>query len=445
MSWSGTVQIHGVPGTGYPDVPKLYTNVSFGDITRNGSTISCNVSASIKASGSAWFGYRINVYAQLDNGPVVLLYSKGNSPKTWGEGAYSGSGTISSTNDGESATLKILFESNCGGPCSSAGTPYVMWSTAASAPPFAPPNITLESTGYTATSLSWKATADVACDSWVYTIDGSPNYGYGSYSNVTYGSLNVSSAIHSVAVSGHRPNGKWGWSNTVTWDCRIPEINNVSISPLNNTTGTLSFYSNFTVLVYWEGVYIGEASANNIFTNNITLQEGKLRAYNLKVARKDNTAITNSRDISVDMLYPIITLEASVNGIFVEFSATMDKPCKNVYAEISWGKDNSYIIECPSSQTSSWNYALKQINGQDLVVNTEYSIKIIGTRADNNVTFASNIVKATPLGCIRVYQDKYDPAGVWIWTDIGGNPGNYKWTMAIPYIYDKDKGWISAR
>lgn len=447
-----TINIHGQPGTGYPLNPVIKADVSYSGIWRSGSTIYCNVSAVIGAlPTNQWgqkFGFQLSLYAQLDNGGVNLLFTKPNNTYNWGAGAFSGATTLSAVNTGTSATLKIFTEAiRCG--CSGQGTKQLMWSVNIGAPAMSPPTVTLTSAGFTANSLSWNVTTDVSSNNWKYSLDyGSYITYWGGNTTATSGYLNVTPTIHSVVVKATREGSTLeGTSNKVTWDCRLPEINNLSVSPKNNTTGTLSVSSNFNVSIYWENQYIGRVDANTMFTGDVTLQGGTLKEYNVKVVREDNNAITNNKNISVDMLYPVITLNANVNGIFIDFTAVMDSLCKDVKAEITWGNGNKYTINCPLPETSIWNYTITNINGQELNINTEYTIKIIATKVSNNVTSNSNTVKAKPLGCVRIFKDKYNAnaAGVWVWTDMGGNPGNYKWTMTIPYIYDKDKGWISAR
>lgn len=445
-----TINIHGQPGTGYPLNPVITADIGYSGVWRSGSTIYCNVSAVIGAlPTNRWgqkFGFQLSLYAQLDSGGVNTLFTKPNNTYNWGAGAFSGSTTLSATNTGTSCTLKIFTESiRCG--CSGQNTKQLMWSINLSAPAMSPPTVTLTSTGFTANSLSWKVTTNVSSNNWKYSLDGGGDVTYwGGNATETTGSLVVTPAVHSVVVKATRDGSSLeGTSNTVTWDCRIPEINNLSVSPQNNTTGKLSLSSNFNVAIYWENQYIGRVNANTLFTSNVPLQEGTLKEYNVKVVREDNNAITNNKNISVDMLYPQITLNANVNGIFIDFTAVMDSLCKDVKAEITWGKSNKYVINCPLTETSVWNYTITTINGQELNINTEYTIKIIATKVSNNVTNTSNIAKATPLGCVRIFDNKYNAAGVWVWTDKGGNPGEYKWTMTIPYIYDKDKGWISTR
>ena len=141
MSWKGTVQIHGSGVPGYHGAPDMYCTVSIGNVTRSGSRISCSVSASIQGlGGSSRFGYSIDVGAQLDSGTIQTLFSKPNSPNQWSDGAYSGTKTISSTNNGTSCTVKILFKSVCGQldglrECTSSPDWSTVWSRSETAPP----------------------------------------------------------------------------------------------------------------------------------------------------------------------------------------------------------------------------------------------------------------------------------------------------------------------
>ena len=138
MAWSGTVQIHGVPGTGYPDNPAIYATVSIGDVVRDGDRISCSVSASLDGLGGYdSFGYNIDLGAQLDNGDIQVLLSKPNYPNQWNSGEYTGAQTVSSVNTGTICTVKIVFRSICGsvvGGCASSPHFDVVWSTALDAP-----------------------------------------------------------------------------------------------------------------------------------------------------------------------------------------------------------------------------------------------------------------------------------------------------------------------
>ena len=141
MSYSNSnLKIHGVAGTGYNDNnPSIFITLNVSDVTRSGSTIRCNVTASLNGlSGPSHFGYNINLDCQLDNGTKKNLFEKPNSPSQWSSGAYKGSATVSSTNNTTSCKLKIYFASICGqteGGCPSSPNSAVVQTISLSAPP----------------------------------------------------------------------------------------------------------------------------------------------------------------------------------------------------------------------------------------------------------------------------------------------------------------------
>lgn len=130
---NGSVIIHGNGVNGYGDRPIITISLTVGNITRSGNTLSASVSASINGLGGySYFGYNLNVSAQLDDGGVSVLFSKPNYPSQWSSGAYSGSTTVSSTNATTSCRFKILLNSICG--CSSSPHNSVVFYVDLSAP-----------------------------------------------------------------------------------------------------------------------------------------------------------------------------------------------------------------------------------------------------------------------------------------------------------------------
>src|SRR5574343_72957 len=102
MAYSnGSLQIHGSGVSTFSGSPKIYITINASDVTRSGSSLECAVSASLNAiSRTSRFGYSIDVYAQLDNGPINNIVSKGNSPSRWSSGSYgTGTATLNSNNN----------------------------------------------------------------------------------------------------------------------------------------------------------------------------------------------------------------------------------------------------------------------------------------------------------------------------------------------------------
>lgn len=429
MSWNGDVKIHNVPGTGYPGQPAIYAHVTVSDITRNNNTLSCRVSASLNAMGKhSYFGYYIRVYAQLDNGNRVELFYKPNSPSTWSSGVYKGEATLTSTNNTTTSYVNIYFQSNCGGECKSSPNPYKMYAIRQSAPPLPAPTITLSNSGFTSSTLSWNATSNYDCDKWKYKLDNGNEIEYSGSTRSAPKTISVSSAIHKVRVSGRRSGVTWGTSNEVTWDCRIPEINNFTITPINNTQGTLSFNTNFNVKYYINNIYLGTGNGN--ITNTIQLTENSLKEYTLKIERVDNTVIQNIKSINVDTRYSNISLSAYISGLDVSFNVTSSEICKNWYILYTWTDatgTHTQRYDAPQGFTGkTWQGTLST-----LTPNILYTLTAYGTRIDNSAQGYSNTVMVTPTGCVRIFDgnsQEYKPIGVYIFTEGG-------WKVAIPYIF----------
>lgn len=424
MSWSGNVQIHQVPGTGYPGTPKIDAYVSFGDVWRDGNTVYCDVSASLNAMGKySYFGYYIKVFAQIDNGSLVQLFYKPNSPSRWNSGVYSGSGRVSASNTSSNATLSIWFESNCGSECWGAHSSYKMFSTNVSAPAMDPPNLSLYNAGYNANYLSWNAYTDVACDEWKYSLDGGPEYYYSSNEWSSPGTLGVSSDIHRVYVTAHRKNGKWGTSNTVWWDCRIPNIVNPGISVTGVNSGVLYFYTDYSVNYYINNVYLGTGSGN--LSANVSLQNNTNTGYELKITRTENTDIINTYMVYADTTYANIILQTTVVGTTIQYSAYSNTNCRDWYMELSWtdtgGVLHKDIIRPQTAVSTFWNGTLL-----DKDIDTVYTLQVFATKSSNNVFSSSNTISAQPEACLHLFDNENNPK------------------IAVPYIYIEGRGWTKA-
>ena len=131
---TSTVTIHGKSGSGYPENPVISAKVTYDTkAKRSGNKISLDVSAKINGLGGySYFGYSIDVYADLDGGTKKKLFSKGNTPSQWSTGDYKGSATVTSTNTSTTCKLHISVVCNCG--CSKSGSKVVMKTFTLSAP-----------------------------------------------------------------------------------------------------------------------------------------------------------------------------------------------------------------------------------------------------------------------------------------------------------------------
>lgn len=426
MSWSGNVQIHGLPNTGYPGKPNIYSYVSFSDVYRDGNTVYCDVSASLNAmTAKSYFGYYINVYAQIDNGEKVLLYHKPNSPNTWKGDVYKGSGRIYATNTTESVVLSIWFESSCGNECWSAPHPYKMFTVNASAPSMTAPDITARITDYSYGYISWEAFSNTSCDQWAYSVDSQPwKIYYDSVGTTSTGfSINVYPGVHTLWVQGKRVNGKWGQSNLLTYDCRIPTINNAVITVSSDTSGTLSFNTDVSVNYYLNDVYLGTGAGD--ISANVSLKSNSNTDYTLKVIRTSNRYITNSKQLSADTTRAKITLRASIIGTSLQYTISCDTMCKDcnlIMTDTSpEGTQKTKTIVVSKDPGTLWNMSIDNLNAGHT-----YTLQSYATRTSNNVKSYSNTFIGVAEGCAH----------------IGTSTQEY--SICVPYIYDVTKGWVKA-
>ncbi len=137
------LQVHGPGITPYHGQPSISINISVGNVTRSGSTLSCPITkCSINGvNGYDYFGYNIEISAQLDNGSRKTLVTKPYSPSQWSSGdfAMSSTTTLTSTNNTTSCSLKIYFKSDCGsldgtGDCPDSPDPAVVQTIKLTAP-----------------------------------------------------------------------------------------------------------------------------------------------------------------------------------------------------------------------------------------------------------------------------------------------------------------------
>lgn len=143
MAYSNSsLQIHGPGCLAYTARPSYYVSINVSDVSRSGSTISCTVNASLNGlGGSSYCGYNIHLYAQLDDGSLVEIVSKGNTPSQWSDGYGSlGTQTISSTNTTTSCTLNLWLSSNSP---DHGGAQRIVQSISLSSPPLAKHTLTL--------------------------------------------------------------------------------------------------------------------------------------------------------------------------------------------------------------------------------------------------------------------------------------------------------------
>lgn len=292
------------------------------------------------------------------------------------------------------------------------------------------PTIQMTKGSFNATSVNWtaKCTNGINCDRWEYKVDnGSWNVYSSSNTTSTTGRANVSSKVITVYVRARRT-GSSTYSNTVSqqYDCTIPPIYNAKISPNSSTIGILSFTSSYNVQYYLDNNYLGTVNKNTNPNKSVSLKNNSLSNYTLKIARTDNTAITNSTTISnVDSRVPRITVSYNITGTTCTVTATADSTCNNWYYTLDGVRYN-----LPSGSRSSITFTIK-----NMIVNHTYTLIVYATRTSSGLQGSSTPVYPEPKGCIRIFDGgSSKAASVYIWIPSRG------WVAAIPYVWD-DGEW----
>lgn len=432
-SYSGTIPIHG-PKTQkyngkrwYPEEPDIYAKVTFGDVKRDGETLSCKVEASIRGlSYPSYYGYSLSLYAQLDDGTKLKLFSKGNSPSTWSNNAYKGSGTVKVKNKTTSVKLRILYQGSCGGKCDPKGQPRIVWSKTVSAPEMNPPKVTLSKGSFTATTLSWTAKADKTSDKWRYKLDSNDwKYYTGSSTASSLTLKNISSAKHSVVVQARgKSSGKWSKdSNKVQWDCRIPTFSKLLITPTGDALGTIILEIGNTdndVNCYVNGAFIGKTS-NKKLTKSVTLNKNSNSSYNVVIKRIDNSNITNSKKLTVDTRNTPLYLSGAGVGKQIKFTVKTNNTIKCTNWKITYNTNS----KSSSIVSNVWN----DIITANVNLNTTYTLKATAIRSDNKASCASNTITLKTYGCSHIYVNgEWKFATMYIYT-------NNAWRPMTPYLY----------
>lgn len=289
------------------------------------------------------------------------------------------------------------------------------------------PTVSLSKGSYTATRINWSATANKTIDRWEYRIDNGSWTAYStSRGTSSSGSANVSSTTHKLTVRGRRAGtNTYGTSSSVTYDCTRPSIYNARITPTSINRGTLSFTSNYDIQYNLSGNSTTWVVAKNTNPNvSVNLTSNSLSSYTLTVARRDNTAITNSTTITnVDSRAPTITLSYKVTGTSCTFTATSNTTCNNWY----------YTLNGTRYSITSGNTSSVTVTISNLQVNKTYTLIVYATKVSNGIRGNSPSAYPKAVGCARIFDGgTTKSAAVYIYI-------NGRWNAAIPYVWDNGR------
>lgn len=441
MATYNNVQIHPIPSKPN-EKPKITVNVTTSNITRSGDNVSVKVAVSINALKSPYyFGYSLILYAQLNNGSQVQLFSKPsglwNGPyATWDANKYNGSATLTTSTTSSSATLKLFLKSN--DDCLNNSTAQV-WSTSISVPEPAAPKVTAKATSSSYTQISWSATSDIDISEWAYKLDGNKWMSYTGAAKSSSKTLGISEGQHTIQVGGKRASGQWGYSNTISYDCRKPSITSAILTIIDKNKGSLSFSCDFSCQVYFNGSYLTYAAGNTTIINEVNLKENSVYNNTIKIERVSNSSLQNSTTIQSDTRIPSITLEGRVDSNTLHIKATSAYYLKNWVLTFTPapGYTAPVVTKTFSNSMTSLEYTTRDSDG--LVTGVKYLVQVTATRADNNLSGASNIISLTPEG------------GTYIRTPEGYKFGEFyiyhdgKWkNVETVYIYTPS-GWKECK
>ena len=209
------------------------------------------------------------------------------------------------------------------------------------------PTITVESTGLTSTSVSWKATSNVSCNKWEYSLDGAAYVTY-SNSDTTTASKTVTglkSGNHTIKVRGTKTsNGVTGVSSSVSYDCNVPVISGFTITPSGASTVKASFSCNYSFQYMikkpgdasWPSTWSSTVAANTVTTTSSMSVPNTNGIYYIRVRRTSDADLTAETSATCDMRIPIIR----------QFSVTPSSNTTAV-AVFSANYDFNYTITCP--------------------------------------------------------------------------------------------------
>lgn len=298
-----------------------------------------------------------------------------------------------------------------------------------------PTSVTISCTNFTATSISWKVTTGSAATSCRVYLDNSVKDSKGMRGNQATGTMNsVSSTVHSIKADAMNVNSSWVGSNTVRVDCTIPPINNLSINPLSSNTGALHFTSTYNVnytLVGSDGVTYatGQVNANTDPSARVSLKNNSLTTYTLKIARKDNTKITNSKSTgNVDTRVANITLSGDDEGILYTFTAKSTYSCNNwIY----------YLQDTVTGMTTQVSYYSGSTTSNsriltNLIPNRNYRLYVTANTVSSGLRITSNTITFKVNGCARIY----DNGEFKVITPYVYDSSAKVWRQVIPYVWN---------
>ena len=274
-----------------------------------------------------------------------------------------------------------------------------------------------------------------AIDSWQYKIDSGSANSISVKDDNNSNSLTLSDLTftrHTVEIRGRRKyNHKWSSWESYVFDCRLPDLSDLSLTPLTTNTATLKFTSTSDFDRQYQlhgvsgtGINTGWVNVSDNTTQvTVNVCNNILSNYTFKLQRKDHSQFVQTRTLDCDTRAPVLTVSSvTVTGLSVTITVTSDVTCSNWIINLGGNIP-------PRTSLLSGTVCTFTIDG--LTPNVNYTANITATKVSNNITGTVTYsgIKATPGAWIKT-PSGYKAATVYIYNDIKKD-----WDIALPHIY----------
>ena len=306
-----------------------------------------------------------------------------------------------------------------------------------------PTSVSITCTDFDASSISWKVTTGSTATSCRAYLDGVNNGTYRMSANTAQGVFSgVSSSIHNISASAVNGNSDWTYSSTVTVDCTIPPINNLSIIPTASNKGILNFTSTYSVSYTLKGIdgityATGRVDANKNPKVTVSLKNNSVQNYTLYISRLDNTKIGNSKSVgSVNTRKAVIKLTGEPAGLMYSFNATSDILCNTwnyTLVNKNTGESNNYTYSTPDSIATSGII-------RDLKPNITYELYVSAKTTGSGLVSTSNSLVFISKGFVRIASSGNDKTGVQYIVFVYDTVDK-QWKAVVPFVWDGNS-WV---
>lgn len=223
-------------------------------------------------------------------------------------------------------------------------------------------------------------------------------------------------------------------SKTTSFDTRLPIIDNLSLTPYDRSTSTLSFNTN-GLEVDWKltkgsTVYASGRLKSNSYSGKVNIAANTDSTYKLTITRTSSNHLTATRTCSSNNTLGTITI-TSINK---DTPGTITIIGNSTYACKNWTiqmlQNNEVIGTYTPKAEDILGDVVFHCTITDVPINKEVQFKISAVQKCNNFsiyTFSEKIIQPS---LAYVYKDaEYKTAECYVYI-------NDKWKQASPYVWD---------